>query len=441
MAVSLAPKPRPRPSRPGRPRIAALVAAVACLLSACSRDEQRLARGGGDLAARCEQAVGQAREQPVRQASLRYAPVALIGDEESSPLGKVVGAVWHPRERRLYVLDAYNGGVAVFDSAGRRVGGFGRIGGGPGEFGELGGSHGARPVYNQLALLGDDRIAVMELGRLHVFTTEGRFVQRMRVTDSDPGPFAVLHLAAFADGSALFSETGAMRLATDDRDQRTALRLIRASVDGTEIDTAAFGGIRNYLHRMPRFAGMPPDDPYRVYDRRGWGALPSGLLAVHSQFLPGTCFFDAQGRLVSAHRVDAPLIKVDRAERERVLAGVRAIAGQAPPMGVRSWEQHYPAWPQTVPPYGDLALSPDSVAWLLRPVRGGGSTVDLVHARRGYLGSVDPPAGRLPLTFDSDCAYVLEERVPDAGPAFYGLQRWCRQPSAPIAGAVRQEGR
>jgi hypothetical protein len=412
--------------RPARLSARSVVLAVAmCLLSACALDERQRPRDGGDLAARCEQAVGKA--QAVREAGWRFTPVAAIGDEERGPLGKVVGAVWHPRERRLFVLDAFNGGVTVFDSAGRRLFRFGRIGGGPGEFEELGGSHGARPVYNQLALLGDDRIAVMELGRLHVFTTDGRFVQRMRVTDSDPGPFAVLHLAGFSDGSVLFSETGAMRLSTDDPEQRTALRLIRASVAGAEIDTVGFGGVRNYLHRVPRFTGMPPDDPYRVYDRRGWDALPSGLLAVQSQVLPGACFFDGAGRLVSASRVDAPLIQVDRAERQRVLDGVRAIAGQAPPMGARSWEAQYPVWPQTVPPYGDLALSPDSVAWLLRPLRGGGSTVDLVHARRGYLGSVQPPAGRLPLTFDSACAYVLEERVPDAGPAFYGLQRWCRQ--------------
>jgi hypothetical protein len=409
------------------------------MLSACSEAGGVPARAGdGDLAARCERSAKTAPGQPPHASALRLVPVGSVGDEETSPLGKVVGAAWHPRERRLYVLDAFNGGVSVFDSTGRRVARFGGIGGGPGEFEELGGGHGARPVYNQLALLGDGRIAVMELGRLHVFTADGRFVQRIRVTDSDPGPFAVLHVAGFDGGSVLFSETGAMRMSTDDPAERTALRLVRASLRGEALDTAAFGGIRNNLNRMPPFRGMPPWDPYLAYYRRVWDALPSGLLAVPSQFTPAVCFFDGSGTLLSTLRMDLPAIPVDHAERERVLDGFRASAGDRPPMGAGSWEEQYPSWPRTVPPFADVALAPDSAAWLLRPLRGGGTLVDRVHPTRGYLGSLPAPGGRLPLTFDAACAYVLEERAPDApgaGGGFYGLRRWCPAASSAPAAA------
>jgi hypothetical protein len=412
-----------------------LLAGLALAAACGNRRAAGADAGAEDLAARCERAVQAAPAATAHTAAWRFVPGRIVGDEERSPLGRIVGAAWHPRERRLYVLDAYNGGVSVFDSAGVRVASFGRIGGGPGEFEELGGSHGARPVYNQLAVLGDGNLAVMELGRLHVFTPDGRFVQRMRVTESDPGPFAVLHVAGFSARSVLFGQTGAMDLATDERGRRTALRLLRASVRGERLDTAAFGLIRNNLNRMPRFTGLPPSDPYLSYYRRTWDALPSGLLAVPSQSLPGVCFFDGDGMLTGAHRVDAPVIEVDHAERERVLNGFRAAAGRAPPMGAQSWEEQYPAWPRTVPPYGDVAVAPDSVAWLLRPLSGGSATVDLVHATRGYLGSLQPPGGRLPLAFgDGGCGYVIEERVAehlDGGPSYYGLRQWCRERSAP----------
>lgn len=409
---------RPRRRRPRGTALATL------LLAACAGPTDGDG-SSGDLAARCEQAVRAAPAQPLRSASVRLEPAATIGDEDRSPLGKVVGAVWHPGTQRLFVLDAYNGGVAAFDTAGRRLQAFGRIGGGPGEFEELGGGHGARSVYNQLALIGDGRLAVMEPGRLHVFTADGRFVQRIRVTDTDPGPFAVLHVAGFDGGSVLFSETGAMRLTTDDREERTALRLRRARLRGEALDTGALGSIRNNLNRMPAFRGMPAPDPYLAYYRRAWDALPTGLLAVPSQFSPGVCFFDAAGALTAAHRTGAPVIPVDREERQRVLDTFRDQA-PAPPMGAKRWEEQYPAWPQTVPPYADVVLAGDSVAWLLRPLRDGGSAVDLVHAARGYLGSMPPPGGRLPLAFDFRCAYVLDERAPSASaPGFYGLRRWC----------------
>lgn len=404
---------------------AGVVLVIASLAGACG--DERGATRGTDLAARCERAVQAATPRPVRDAALRFSPNVVIGDEQRSPLGRVVGAVWHPVARRLYVLDAYNGGVAVFDSAGRRLSSFGRLGGGPGEFEELGGSHGARPVYNQLALLDNGQLGVMELGRLHVFTPDGRFVQRLRVTESDPGPYAVLHVAGFADG-VLFSESGAMHLASDDPGERTVLRLTRASLRAAEIDTATLGTIRNNLHRMPPFTGLPPSDPYLAYYRRTWDAVASGLLVVPSQFVSGVCFFDSGLRLLAAHRVDAEPIQVDRTERQRVLNAFRAAAGPAPPLGARRWEDQYPSWPKTVPPYADVALAPDSVAWLLRPLRGGATVTDLVHARRGYIGSLAPPGGRLPLTFKDGCPYVIEERISSVvedGRSAYGLRRWC----------------
>jgi hypothetical protein len=411
--------------------------AVLCGLAGCS-DGKQAGVAVGDFAARCEREITTAEPQKVRAAAWRIVPETLVGDDEASPLGKVLGAAWHPRLARLYVLDAHRGGVTAFDEHGRPALSFGRTGAGPGEFEELGGRGGARSVYNQLAVLADGRIAVMELGVLHIFDPDGRFVQRLRVTESDAGPHAVLHVAAFGDSSVLYSITGAMDIQIADRDHRTALRLVRASPQGRSVDTSAVGLVRNNLNRLPPFDAFPPADPYAEYYRRVWDALPSGMFAVPSQRAPGVCFFDAQGRLVSAHRVNAVSIEVDRAERQRVINGMRERFGARAPLGGKSWEEQIKAWPRTVPPYGDVVLAPDSVAWLLRPLQGGRTTVDLVHATRGYLGSIAPPEGRLPLTFAGTCAYVIEERIAQASggtPGSYGLRRWCRTPgSSPSRG-------
>jgi hypothetical protein len=361
--------------------------------------------------------------------ALAWQPVRTgkFADEQEHPLGRIVGAVWHPGQRRLYVLDGLNGGVSVYDSAGERVGGFGRTGGGPGEFEELGGAHGARAAYNQITLLGTRHLAVLESGLLHVFEVDGRFVQRVRTMGEQAGPFAVLQLAGISDRAVLFAKTGAMELGTRERDERTALRLLQASLEGTSIDTAEFGRLRNNLNRLPPFDGFPPPDPYIEYYRRTWDAIP-GVLAVASQFLPGVCFFDAGGRLLRVERVDAKVFEVDRAERSRVLAGFRRVGGERMPMINKRWEDHYRAWPATVPPYADLALAGDSVAWLERPRPGRKSVVDVYHLARGYLGSLDPPWERLPLAFSPGCAYVVEQEVPAEVRGenyFYGLERWC----------------
>jgi hypothetical protein len=69
------------------------------------------------------------------------------------------------------------------------------------------------------------------------------------------------------------------------------------------------------------------------------------------------------------------------------------------------------------------------VAWVQRPRGDGSSVVDLYHARTGYMGSFDPPGGRLPLAFSPGCVFVVEEQTANRGSNrtdFYGLRRWCR---------------
>ncbi|HVG45685.1 MAG TPA: hypothetical protein VM890_13185 [Longimicrobium sp.] len=406
-----------------------------CATAACRRGGgEDAALQGATLAARCEAAVERAAPAPPRASEWRFAPDLPIGDEDAHPLGRVMGAAWDARRGVLYVLDGSNSRVSMYDGRGRWVGAFGRSGLGPGEFEELGPGHGVRPVYNQIAIVGGS-VAVMELDLLHLFDTQGRFLARLRTGEGQAGPHGVRQLAAISDSAVIFPQTGAMRLDTDDREVRTGLRLVRASLRGAALDTAEFGRLRNNLYRMPPFKGVPQSDPFIDLYRRTWDAIPSGLVAVASQFQHGVCFADRGGRVVTAWRVGEPPIAVDARERARVVDARTRAAGPVMPMTGQRWEDLYKAWPATLPPYADLALAPDSVAWGERRRPDGSRIVDLFHARTGYLGSLEAPGGHLPLTFSPGCAFVVEEQTPEQVTErnyFYGLRRWCRRP-APVS--------
>jgi hypothetical protein len=424
-----------------RQRVALPVAWSLCaLLQGCSGDgagdRGPLARG--DLSEPCERALETTDAAPVRQLAWTYSPDLAIGDE-IHPLGRVVGAAWHPGQRRLYVLDALNQRVATYDARGAFLGSFGRKGDGPGEFDELGNAHGSRPVYNQLALLGESHLVVNDFRVMHVFDSGGRFIGRLGTGGAQAGPHAIRHLASFSDSTVLFAETGAMRLETSDRDVRAGLRLMETFLRRQAVDTARWGRMRNTLYRFGSFKEMPPRDPYGGYFRRTWDAVGSGVLAITSQSRHGVCFFDREGQLKRAFRVDAPVIRVDQAERSRIQNDLRKSLGPTIPMIGGSWENFYEEWPEIVPPYVDIALAPDSIAWVERPVPGGAQMVDLYHVERGYLGSREPLGQRLPITFSPGCAFIVDEQIPArvrGNDYFYGLRRWCRAAAPAAASAV-----
>jgi hypothetical protein len=413
-------------------RMAAMALWPLCaLLAGCSGESASAERGSlaqGDLSAVCEDTLERTSAALVQPVSWTYAADLAIGDE-THPLGRVVGAAWNPAQQRLYVLDALNRRVSSYGARGEYLGSFGRGGAGPGEFDELGNGHGSRPVYNQLALLGGNHVVVNDFRVMHVFDGGGRFVGRIGTGGARAGPHAIRHLASFSDSTVLFSETGAMRLETNDRDVRTGLRLMEAFLRQQAVDTARWGRMRNTLYRFPRFEKMPPRDPYGGAFRRTWDAIASGVLAMTSQSKHGVCFFDREGRLTRAYRVNAPLIRVDQAERSRILGDLRRNLGPTTPMVGGNWDDFYEVWPEIVPPYVDVALSTDSMAWVERPLPGGARMVDLYHVERGYLGSREPLGERLPITFSRGCAFVVDEQIPAQVRGtnyFYGLRRWCR---------------
>jgi hypothetical protein len=413
-----------------RPR-AKLGAAALLVLGACGREPGLAAPppDSADLSARCDAALEEARPASLRKLAWSYQPRRRIGDENTHPLGRIVGAAWTPENDRLFVVDGINGRVSVYGASGEFLRSFGRTGGGPGEFEELSGMHGMRAVYNQAAVLAPGFVGIQDLGLLHLFDLSGRFVHRIPTNGAQQGPFAVRHVAAFSDSSFLIAENGAMWMEAPDPAVRTRIRLLVATVRAGALDTLEYGYIRSHLARLPASGGVPRSDPYSSDYRRTWDASAPGLLSVASLEHHGVCFFGAAGELLAAHRVRAPEIPVDGAEKRRVVEVARAGA-KSGPMAGWDWEKAYRAWPRTAPFYVDVVLAPDSTVWMERVIPGGGREIDLYHPRRGYLGSMPPLGSRLPVTFASRCGFAVQEEAAGdpGGTDFYGLVEWCPTP-------------
>lgn len=422
-----------RTLRSGPVRAGSLLALIPPLVAACTGSGQETREGDTtvhrreDLQAACEAALASAVPIPVRRTRRELRLVQRIGGDASNALGRIAGAAWHEGSHSVFVLDGLNGRVVVFDSSGRYVREFGRLGSGPGEFDEVAGGHGGRTVYNQLAFLDPEHLVVNGFRHVHLFSTNGTFLERLETDGARSGPLGIRHVTPWTPRSVLVSETGAMDLASENAEVRTELRLIELRLENERLTKVPFDRLRNPFVRFWPFDGPLPRDPYGSSYARTWDATNTGLLVALSYDRHGACFMDRQRRVRSALAVDAPVIPVNRVEREKILDELRASLGPNPPMAGGSWEDFYSSWPDALPFYVDVVLGADSIAWLERPAPSGTRVIDLLHPTRGYLGSVKQFADHLPLVTDNDCGLVVDLDVSESGESlgFYGLSRWC----------------
>lgn len=280
---------------------------------------------------------------------------------------------------------------------------------------------------------------------MHLFDAEGRFLERIRQTTPPGGLLFRLHVAPISDSSFLVAETHAMDFRGDAGAPRERLDLRRirpGSSDGGADSRRVFGRVRNQLATLPSPPGRGvPNSLFLTAYGRLWDALGTGLAAIVSLDRHGVCFFDGDRRLVGAYRVDAPTVPVDASRKERILDEHRDKWGPSPPMGgTESWDEFYDHWPEALPRYLDVSLRRDSTAWIYRPVEEtrfsvkpdveSSFAVDVIHARRGYLGSYRTT--EFPEAFRNECALFVKTTVPeDAGTetladsAFHGLVERC----------------
>jgi hypothetical protein len=210
-----------------------------------------------------------------------------IGAEDGEDwelLSRVSGTAFDARDN-LYVLDAGNNRVLVFDATGKFVRRIGKKGGGPGEL--------LSPVG--LAITRDGYVAITDLGRpgISLFKPDGNFVKNLMLGDSlgfptpqggtMPHPtggvvvrsMPLLMRQPRANGAALGASTGPRKspitwLTADEKAAK--LYAIELPSITPKIDDSGSGpGRRNVSVRISQPAFTPPTL---------WGVLPNGSVAV-----------------------------------------------------------------------------------------------------------------------------------------------------------------
>lgn len=438
------------------PRVAVLLAVVVpAVLGACSDagDGQRSGEEGrapGQVSGSgTGEAVSQADKPPnltrlcesarptngspaVRPADLAFPESRRIGDEAPEKLGRVVGLEGgEGADSAIWVADAFRPGIVVFSQDGTFRTSFGEQGRGPGDFAGMGvGSHGGTADFDQLDRLGDDLLTVAGNDHIHLFTSDGDFVDRVETMFSLNGPFAHRHLAGWSDREVLFVRTAAGRFGSADPDSippQHVMKLVRLSRTGQSFETSVEAVLHNSIVRLHPYDGFPPNSYFQRHFARTWDAAGERLLATYAFDHHRVCLFGDDLQMVAAYQIDAPTVEVDDEVRQAALERSRQAFGDSPPMAGGTWEDFYDVWPESFPRYTDIVVSPDSTVWAERPTGLDRWAVDLFRPGEGYVGTLRSLSGRLPVDFVGECPVwtTTDIRKDEPGAGFYGLEIRC----------------
>ena len=365
--------------------------------------------------------------------------VGVLDGAEWEMFGSVVGVAFGD-DGTLYILDNDAGHVVAVDRAGRFLRTISNKGEGPGELNQALG----------LAVLGDGRIAVNDLGRgLKVFSPDGESLQEVGFTFETgmPGP----RMYAMPDHSLLsagiMGGSLAARLAREEVEEPQGRPIGRFRLDGTqdefhsawarppaeetETETQA-GNVRMITSRMEAFP-LP----------LGLGVLRDGRVALADSVGYRIKILDASGQVTATlERPILPVAVTDEVrdtERERRLAAVAGgggggnfvvtstvfiggTSGGGGPVGpdseamrrIREARIESMVFPEEVPVISRLAVDRSDRIWVLRSALGGepGPT-DILTPDGQYFGTIAPDGLRMPAAFGPDglLAYIEADEL------------------------------
>jgi hypothetical protein len=349
-----------------------------------------------------------------------------IGAEDGEDwelLSRVSGVAFDARDN-LYVLDAGNNRVLVFDAKGKFVRKIGKKGGGPGEL--------MSPVG--LALTKDGFIAVTDLGRpgVSLFKTDGSFVKNLMLADSVGFP-------AIQNGTLAHPTAGVVV-------RGAGLRMGRGRVEGPPSQLAAPTGPRSSPILWLPANGAPkslysiqlPSLTPKVTENGGssgarnvsvrisqpafqppvlWGMLPNGTVAVADEAAYKVKLIN-NGKVTRVVERAFPPRKAteadkDRARKERRTAmksgrgmmvsrvdgpgGGRSSIGTGGGGQVSEQDIEQSIREMTfldfVPHLRRLSVDPKGRLWIERTARNVGDPgpIDIVSADGAYVGTINSP--------------------------------------------------
>jgi hypothetical protein len=362
-----------------------------------------------------------------------------IGAEDGEDwelLSRVSGVSFDARDN-LYVLDAGNSRVLVFDAKGKFVRKIGKKGAGPGEL--------ISPVG--LALTKDGYVAVTDLGRAGVslFKTDGSFVKNIMLGDSLGFPAIQNGTLAHPTAGVVIRGTGRRPMMRADNTAQLgaptgprespimwlpvsgAARKLHAITLPSVTPKVTEGGGGNSRQVSIRFS--PPAFDAQVL----WGVLPSGTVAVADETAYRVKLI-SNGNVTSIIERPFAARKVterdkDRAReqrRENMKSGRGMImssrttgpggssssistGASAPRMSNTEIEQQIRemTFAETIPLLQSLYVDPKGRLWIERTARdvGEDGPIDIIDASGRYIGTV---SGKMPdaVSVSGRAAYI-----------------------------------
>lgn len=285
----------------------------------------------------------------------------------------------------LYVLDAGNFTVAVFDRAGRHMRSFGRQGEGPGELG----------FPSDMAVSPEGDVAVYDFARraLTRFDAEGSFTG----TVSLPGPLQ-RQVALLADGHVVAAVT--QQTATADSADFQLLML--------GDDTVEVAQVRQFTRPEPHefSCGSTARPPY--FGPRVVWAAASNRIAFSDESTYSVRIADPDG-LASIWRRDLPPVQstLDLAAWEVAQGDSLRFFGCTVPAEEAAAQFGYA---DVAPTIESLAVAPDGGVWIRRRTGVPGELpIDVLDATGAYVGTL-PVESPFPALFRGEDEIITVER-------------------------------
>lgn len=362
-----------------------------------------------------------AAQQPACDAAWQLVETLRLGSVDGEDALSPLRAMNTGPDGRIYLIQAWEYSVTVFELDGRPAGRIGRAGGGPGEFG----SDPRRMGWRADTLWVSDRFTTQ------FFLADGTSVRQVSFKIPMPAEGS-----AFAPGTPLADGTFLPYRTVNQQEERFMLSrqapLRRLSASGEIVDTIAM--VERHLadHAI-----------HRETDDRGFGLMTSHPLmpADHESWLPVVAVADGSAvvfigevRPEDEHptfdllrigiagdttlRRAVPYVPqpVTREERETIRERFAArIAGDLtperlrPPWGIRDAERRRRiaresiTFPETHPPVGKIVAGSDGSIWLRRETRPRAATWEIYDEQGNLEGSV-----RIERQPDGYVPYILQ---------------------------------
>jgi hypothetical protein len=305
------------------------------------------------------------------------------------------------RHGNLYVLDAGNRRVHVFDRTGAHLRSFGRQGGGPGEF--------LAPVG--LAVTSEGQLAVNDMGRqgLQLLTLEGKPV---RTVAGDAGTMMIGRVRAHPRGGVIGMTQAAP--ATGDLPTSTPPRSVSWLASDAPVRVLYNAPAQAVTHGEdgPKEPGQLVVVGTPVFTPQlHWAVLPNGIAAAHTVHYRVT-IADESGRPLRILERDIQPRKVTKRDRDRFIAE----QADAPAVFVGAGGSARPPMPPVtsfadiMPVISGIAADPEGRIWIRRTA-GDDRVIDIIDAGGRYLGTVR--GASLPAAFGPEgmVAYIENDEL------------------------------